>query len=97
MLSNAYFLAKFRFGTAENEPTNNLQNFAAAQQFSSASPEVLDRVGEVQGLTSELAARRTFEIFRNVVSMLSVSLCSKHSWFFYQFEDKRDGELLFVQ
>ena len=28
MLSNAYFLAKFRFGTAENEPTKNLQNFA---------------------------------------------------------------------
>ena len=27
MLSNAYFLAKFRFDTAENEPANNLQNF----------------------------------------------------------------------
>ena len=27
MLSNAYFLAKFRFDTAENEPTQNLQNF----------------------------------------------------------------------
>ena len=27
MLSNAYFLAKFRFDTAENEPTKNLQNF----------------------------------------------------------------------
>ena len=27
MLSNAYFLAKFRFGTAENEPAKNLQNF----------------------------------------------------------------------
>ena len=26
--SNAYFLAKFRFGTAENEPAKNLQNFA---------------------------------------------------------------------
>ena len=25
MLSNAYFLAKFRFGTAENEPAKNLQ------------------------------------------------------------------------
>ena len=25
MLSNAYFLAKFRFDTAENEPANNLQ------------------------------------------------------------------------
>ena len=26
MLSNAYFLVKFRFDTAENEPTKNLQN-----------------------------------------------------------------------
>ena len=28
MLSNAYFLPKFRFDTAENEPAKNLQNFA---------------------------------------------------------------------
>ena len=28
MLSNAYFLAKFRFDTAENEPAKNLQKFA---------------------------------------------------------------------
>ena len=28
MLSNAYFLAKFRFDTAENEPAENLQTFA---------------------------------------------------------------------
>ena len=27
MLSNAYFPAKFRFDTAENEPAKNLQNF----------------------------------------------------------------------
>ena len=27
MLSNAYFLAKFRFDTAENEPAKNLQFF----------------------------------------------------------------------
>ena len=27
MLSSAYFLAKFRFDTAENEPAKNLQNF----------------------------------------------------------------------
>ena len=26
MLSNAYFLAKFRFDTTENEPAQNLQN-----------------------------------------------------------------------
>ena len=28
MLSNAYFVAKFRFDTAENEPAKNLQNLA---------------------------------------------------------------------
>ena len=28
MLTNAYFLAKFRFDTAENEPAKKLQNFA---------------------------------------------------------------------
>ena len=28
MLSNAYFIAKFRFDTAENEPAKKLQNFA---------------------------------------------------------------------
>ena len=28
MLSNAYFLAKFRFETAENEPAKDLQKFA---------------------------------------------------------------------
>ena len=27
MLSNAYFLAKIRFDTAENEPAENLQKF----------------------------------------------------------------------
>ena len=30
MLSNAYFLAKFRFDTAEKEPAKNLQNFRVA-------------------------------------------------------------------
>ena len=28
MLSNTYFLAKFRFDTAENEPAKNFANFA---------------------------------------------------------------------
>ena len=31
MLSNAYFLAKFRFDTAENEPAKNLQNLNFAK------------------------------------------------------------------
>ena len=33
MLSNAYFLAKFCFDTAENEPAKNLQNFRKMQFF----------------------------------------------------------------
>ena len=33
MLSNAYFLAKFRFDTAENEPAKNLQNFRKKMHF----------------------------------------------------------------
>ena len=33
MLSNAYFLAKFRFDTAENEPAKNLQNFIKFAKF----------------------------------------------------------------
>ena len=39
MLSNAYFLAKFRFDTAENEPAKNLQNFAKFANF--ADPTLL--------------------------------------------------------
>ena len=40
MLSNAYFLAKFRYDTAENEPpAKNLQNFAKFANF--ADPNLL--------------------------------------------------------
>ena len=49
MLSNAYFLAKFRFDTAENEPAKNLQilpilltNFAADASF---GPKTVDTSG----------------------------------------------------
>ena len=46
MLSNAYFLAKFRFDTAENEPAKNLQNFRKMHFRSTrncARPAVLSR------------------------------------------------------
>ena len=33
MLSSAYFLAKFRFDTAENEPAKNLQKIAKFANF----------------------------------------------------------------
>ena len=38
MLSNAYFLAKFRFDTAENEPAKNLQKFAKFANFADPNP-----------------------------------------------------------
>ena len=41
MLSNAYFLAKFRFDTAENEPAKNLQNFANFPNFANPNPSPL--------------------------------------------------------
>ena len=41
MLSNAYFLAKFRFDTAENEPAKTLQNFAKFANFADPNPLTL--------------------------------------------------------
>ena len=43
MLSNAYFLAKFRFDTAENEPAKNLQNFAKIANFPAGPGGVVAR------------------------------------------------------
>ena len=42
MLLNAYFLAKFRFDTAENEPAKNLQNFANFPNFANPNPDITD-------------------------------------------------------
>ena len=38
MLSNAYFLAKFRFDTAENEPAENLQILQNFAKFADPNP-----------------------------------------------------------
>ena len=43
MLSNAYFLAKFRFDTAENEPAKHLQKFAKLANFADPNPLTLSR------------------------------------------------------
>ena len=48
MLSNAYFLAKFRFDTAENEPAKNLQNFAKFANFADPNPLTLTPPPEVR-------------------------------------------------
>ena len=68
MLSNAYFVAKFRFGTAENEPAKNLQNFGkfckilavAAREGSGGDGMLGSRRGmrsNVDGLALDLSAR----------------------------------------
>ena len=52
MLSNAYFLAKFRFDTAENEPAKNLQNFAKFANFadpSTVQPRLEPELGRASG------------------------------------------------
>ena len=43
MLSNAYFLAKFRFDTAQNEPAKNLQDFANFANFADPNPHGAER------------------------------------------------------
>ena len=46
---NYYFLAKFRFDTAENEPAKNLQNFAIFANFANPTPEVRDKAQQLRG------------------------------------------------
>ena len=45
MLSNAYFLAKFRFDTAEKEPAKKLQNCAEANPKCVDFANVRTRIG----------------------------------------------------
>ena len=52
MLSNAYFLVKFRFDTSENEPAKNLQNFANFPNSANPNP----RKGGARGVGSGLHA-----------------------------------------
>ena len=49
MLSNAYFVAKFRFDTAENEPAKNLQNFRK-MHFSKMHSETIPQTAQAGGL-----------------------------------------------
>ena len=48
MLSNTYFLAKFCFDTAENEPAKNLQNFAEDANFANEDLVHAPRVHELR-------------------------------------------------
>ena len=49
MLSNAYFLAKFRFDIAENKPTKTLQNFA--KKIQNLFAKFCSRIGDARGLS----------------------------------------------
>ena len=49
MLSNAYFLAKFRFDTAENEPAKKLQKFAKFANFADPNPLTLTQSRKSRG------------------------------------------------
>ena len=55
MLSNAYFLAKFRFDTAENEPAKILQNLPISGIPGAREDEL--RAREARAVHAELAAR----------------------------------------
>ena len=58
MLSNAYFLAKFRFDTAENEPTKNLQNVANFVKFANfADPNPLTLINILPCLREKAGGR----------------------------------------
>ena len=66
MLSNAYFPAKFRFDTAENEPAKNLQNFVKFANF--ADPNPLTLTLKPQADLTETGQRRRFVAGRRVVA-----------------------------
>ena len=56
MLSNAYFLAKFRFDTAENEPAKQLQKFAIFPNFANPNPPAGRKVAETNDKARDLVA-----------------------------------------
>ena len=65
MLSNAYFLAKFRFDTAKNEPAKNLHNFAKFANFAGPPPGERQAFGEV--CSSDLCVFRVEECLCSVL------------------------------
>ena len=76
MLSNAYFLAKFRFDTAENEPAKNLQK-QIANFATSATPRCLVRSEKERARRAgdelreaKRAAQGRFQQRRNLLSWI---------------------------
>ena len=62
MLSNAYFLAKFRFDTAENEPAKNLQKFANFPNFATPNPCWYQRPTTPPGSCHRVSIKHTLRV-----------------------------------
>ena len=77
MLSNAYFLAKFRFDTAENEPAKKLQNFlqdfAKFANFADSNP-LTKHVGRQLFRADRPPVEERAQVARVVVAGCSPSL-----------------------
>ena len=85
MLSNAYFVAKFRFDTAENEPAKNLQKFCKNPRAGSSSDLVvvavhvlvLEERGVVDGVREgHRALRHLPSATRRPIGKISERCCS---------------------
>ena len=80
MLSNAYFLAKFRFDTAENEPAKNLQNLLKIANFADPNPllrreEVKQNGGRTEVLREcQKTIIHCFSLM-NALALTSLSTC----------------------
>ena len=69
MLSNAYFLSKFRFDSAENEPAKNLKNFVITKFAIYLASFIYDRlsvIGLRADVSSRIASRRLFSRHKTV-------------------------------
>ena len=73
MLSNAYFLAKFRFDTAENEPAKSSQNFCDGSELvlREAAPDV-GSTGSSKGSGSERVAAMRPALVLAVASVAAI-------------------------
>ena len=78
MLSNAYFLAKFRFDTAENEPAKDLQNFAKFVNFADPNPRSAAEAGR-RTAPLRMRCRRLKNAF--LKNAFSKNAFSKHVFF----------------
>ena len=79
MLSNAYFLAKIRFDTAENEPAKKMQNFANFPNFANPNPRCAeeppaDLAGTLAGRAPRVGARGAHRHLPDALALRESSL-----------------------